>query len=75
MDTGSVYSKVSEHYSAASQRTDEGYGDAVAEAFGYSKEELANVPKGANLCLSCGNPLALASIHEAYCKDASSYLG
>jgi arsenite methyltransferase len=35
---------------------------AVAEAFGYSPEELAAVPPEANLGLSCGNPTAFASL-------------
>lgn len=35
---------------------------AVAEAFGYSAEELASIPAGANLGLSCGNPTATANI-------------
>jgi SAM-dependent methyltransferase len=37
---------------------------AVAEAFGYSQEELASIPAGANLGLSCGNPIALAGLRE-----------
>jgi SAM-dependent methyltransferase len=36
---------------------------AIAEAFGYSAEELAAIPAGANLGLSCGNPTALARLH------------
>src|SRR5215471_13387854 len=35
---------------------------AIAEAFGYSAEELAAVPAEANLGLSCGNPTAFASL-------------
>jgi arsenite methyltransferase len=35
---------------------------AVAEAFGYSPEELASIPVEANLGLSCGNPTAFASL-------------
>ncbi len=35
---------------------------AVAEAFGYSAEELASIPAEANLGLSCGNPLATARL-------------
>src|SRR5271156_6036527 len=35
---------------------------AVAEAFGYSSEELTSIPAGANMGLSCGNPTAMASI-------------
>jgi SAM-dependent methyltransferase len=35
---------------------------AVAEAFGYSTDELKSIPAGANMGLSCGNPTAIASI-------------
>src|SRR6202453_2427352 len=35
---------------------------AVAEAFGYSTEELTSIPAGANMGLSCGNPTATAHI-------------
>ena len=35
---------------------------AVAEAFGYSSEELASIPAEANMGLSCGNPTAFASL-------------
>lgn len=35
---------------------------AVAEAFGYSAEELESIPAGANMGLSCGNPTATASL-------------
>jgi SAM-dependent methyltransferase len=37
---------------------------AVAEAFGYSPEELAAIPAEANMGLSCGNPTAMASLRE-----------
>lgn len=37
---------------------------AVAEAFGYSPEELASIPAEANMGLSCGNPTAFASLRE-----------
>src|ERR1700712_3531425 len=33
---------------------------AVAEAFGYSADELTSIPAGANMGLSCGNPTATA---------------
>ncbi len=36
--------------------------DELAEQIGYSKDELAGLPEGANLGLSCGNPGALASL-------------
>src|SRR3984885_772428 len=35
---------------------------AIAEAFGYSTEELTSIPAEANMGLSCGNPTAIASI-------------
>lgn len=35
---------------------------AVAEAFGYTPDELASIPAGANMGLSCGNPTAFASL-------------
>jgi len=37
---------------------------AVAEAFGYSAEELAAIPAEANMGLSCGNPTAMANLRE-----------
>ena len=37
---------------------------AVAEAFGYSPEELASIPAEANMGLSCGNPTATAGLRE-----------
>jgi arsenite methyltransferase len=35
---------------------------AVAEAFGYSAEELQSIPAEANMGLSCGNPVATAHL-------------
>jgi arsenite methyltransferase len=35
---------------------------AVAEAFGYTPEQLASIPEEANMGLSCGNPTAFASL-------------
>ncbi len=35
---------------------------AVAGVIGYSAEDLASMPEGANMGLSCGNPGALASL-------------
>ncbi len=37
---------------------------AVAEAFGYTAEELSSIPAEANMGLSCGNPTALANLRE-----------
>ncbi len=35
---------------------------AIAEAFGYTPEELASIPAEANMGLSCGNPTAFARL-------------
>lgn len=35
---------------------------AVAEAFGYTPEQLAAIPAEANMGLSCGNPIAFAGL-------------
>ncbi len=37
---------------------------AVARAFGYSEEELGSIPQEANMGLSCGNPVAMASLRK-----------
>ena len=37
---------------------------AVAEAFGYSPEELASIPAEAIMGLSCGNPTAFATLRQ-----------
>lgn len=36
----------------------------LSEKMGYSKEELNQVPEGANLGLGCGNPTALANLKQ-----------
>ncbi|MGD9563105.1 MAG: arsenite methyltransferase [Pyrinomonadaceae bacterium] len=37
---------------------------AVAEAFGYTPEQLSSIPAEANMGLSCGNPTATAHLKE-----------
>lgn len=37
---------------------------AIAAAFGYTEEQLSQLPSEANMGLSCGNPVALAGIRE-----------
>ncbi len=41
-----------------------GSSDQLAQAVGYSPEDLAGLPEGANMGLSCGNPVALASLRQ-----------
>lgn len=36
--------------------------DVVSIALGYSRNEVSQVPEGANLGLGCGNPQAIASL-------------
>jgi SAM-dependent methyltransferase len=38
--------------------------DDMSKKMGYTEEELAKLPEGANLGLGCGNPVALASLKE-----------
>lgn len=38
--------------------------EQLSAVMGYSNEEMASVPEGANLGLGCGNPLAVASLKE-----------
>jgi arsenite methyltransferase len=38
--------------------------EALALSFGYTPEDLASLPEGANLGLSCGNPQAVAALVE-----------
>ncbi|CAM1506354.1 Fc.00g059950.m01.CDS01 [Cosmosporella sp. VM-42] len=64
MDSREIYDQVRAHYSVASKGTTAEYGSAIAKSFGYSEDELASAPEGSNLGLSCGNPLAIASISK-----------
>ena len=36
----------------------------ISKKIGYTEQDLATVPEGANLGLGCGNPVALASLRE-----------
>lgn len=49
---------------SSSLSTDQDGVRAVAEAFGYSPEELTSIPAAANMGLSCGNPTAYANLRE-----------
>ena len=37
---------------------------ALAKAVGYDADSLKNLPDGANMGLSCGNPVAIAALRE-----------
>lgn len=64
MASRDIYAQVTEQYSRAANSTAHAQSDALAQAFGYSEEQLSLLPQGANLGLSCGNPLALATLRE-----------
>jgi len=64
MNAEKIYESVRDRYTAAAHDTNPDYGHSVAKAFGYTEEELASIPKDANLGLSCGNPTAMASLRE-----------
>ncbi|KXJ84768.1 ubiE/COQ5 methyltransferase [Microdochium bolleyi] len=64
MNADKIYGSVQDRYTAAARGVDQGYSHSVAKSFGYTEEELANIPKAANLGLSCGNPTAIASLRE-----------
>jgi arsenite methyltransferase len=38
--------------------------DDIAAKIGYSADDLASIPEGANMGLGCGNPVAMASLKE-----------
>lgn len=65
MQETQVYKNVQDRYCAAAQSHDHGYGSFVAKQFGYSEDELSDIPKDSNLGLSCGNPHALANLKDA----------
>ena len=44
----------------------------VAEAFGYTEEELSSIPEGSHMGLCCGNPQAIAKIKEVITSYFSS---
>ena len=65
--SSSIEQLVRERYGSVAKSglsSEQGGVRAVAEAFGYTAEELASIPAEANMGLSCGNPLATASLRE-----------
>jgi arsenite methyltransferase len=63
------------HYSTIARERgvqDEPYAKKVAQSFGYNLEDLAAIPDGANMGLSCGNPLAIAGLKTVYLTSVMS---
>ena len=67
MESPTAYYNVNDRYSRLAREAVQGnteHGQKVALSFGYSVEELASIPDGSNLGVSCGNPIALAGLKE-----------
>ncbi|KID93545.1 SAM-dependent methyltransferase UbiE/COQ5 family protein, partial [Metarhizium majus ARSEF 297] len=64
METQEIYDQVNRRYGSIVKSSTGKYEQKVAKAFGYTEEELSTLPEGANLGLSCGNPIALARLKE-----------
>jgi SAM-dependent methyltransferase len=65
MSIESVVDQVREKYGSVARSglsSDHAGVRSVAEAFGYSPEELASIPAEANMGLGCGNPTATAGL-------------
>ncbi len=74
LDPEQVRGFVRERYGAIAEQSDDSCGcqasgccsglpgESYAEKLGYTADQLASVPAGAELGLGCGNPLAIASI-------------
>jgi arsenite methyltransferase len=60
-----IYQTVNTHYSALARSTSDNaaqHSQKIALSFGYDADDLAAIPEGANLGVSCGNPLAIAGL-------------
>jgi len=63
--TGDITTAVKNRYGAVARQGLSSDNDGIrriAEAFGYSEDQLASIPAEANMGLSCGNPVAIASL-------------
>ena len=64
MDNTAIYDKVQEHYSSIVKGNKTDNEIQIAQALGYAADDLDNIPADANLGVSCGNPLAIATLAE-----------
>ena len=68
--SSSITDAVRERYSNIAEKSGSCCGPSCCDSSvsdistGYSVEELASIPEGANLSLGCGNPTGLAEIHK-----------
>jgi hypothetical protein len=61
-----MYSLVNNHYSGLARMTphDSQISQKIAKAFAYDDEDLGAIPAGANLGVSCGNPVVLGKLRQ-----------
>ncbi|WQF79376.1 Putative Methyltransferase domain-containing protein [Colletotrichum destructivum] len=64
MESDTIYENVHKRYGSVTRSSTGEYERTVAKAFGYTEDQLAGTPEGANLGLSCGNPTAIANLRE-----------
>ena len=67
MDKKEIHAVVRENYAEIARTGSSCCGPSrcgTGEPMGYSREELETIPRGADLGLGCGNPVALASLKE-----------
>lgn len=57
-----LHEAVRERYASVARGDAPASAEGVARAAGYTEEQIAEVPEGANLGLGCGNPVALAAM-------------
>ena len=50
--------------SCCCERSNHAAPERLAKALGYDENDIANLPEGANMGLSCGNPVAIAALQE-----------
>lgn len=66
MNSEDTYHSVQERYASVARQAgpdnQRSYERKVATAFGYDLEDLRSIPDNANLGVSCGNPLATATV-------------
>jgi hypothetical protein len=76
MADSTLYDEVNKHYSSIAREKEGDNAEhmkKVALSFGYSAEDLAAIPGGANLGVSCGNPLALAGLKAVSIGSVSQF--
>ncbi|KAM3065740.1 hypothetical protein ACMFMG_010034 [Clarireedia jacksonii] len=62
----SMYSLINNHYSGLARTVphDSEISQKIAKAFAYDDEDLGAIPAGANLGVSCGNPVVLGKLRQ-----------